>query len=198
MFLRNNPQRNNFLLVLCGALVGLVSSIVLSNDFVVLSKYSDVVFRCDINSVINCGSVARHWSSHIFFDIPNAFIGMAAFPVFVTIAVLGLSKIEMPKWFMKAAEFGAWIGLIFAGWMFYISYNVIQSLCPWCLLTDVGVLFMLLGLIRHNVQGQNILYSRQARALRHIVSKKYDFLIVLSVIFMILVAIFVKFGNSLL
>ena len=110
-----------FGVLLVGSIIGLVASIVLSHEALTIAKDSSKVLGCDLNAAMSCSSVAKHWSAHVVGDIPNSFVGMVAYPVFITIAVAGLARTRFPRWFMRAAEAGGWVSLGFAGWMFYMS-----------------------------------------------------------------------------
>ena len=66
-------------------------------------------------------------------SFPNAFFGIAAESVFVTIAVIGLSKVVVPRWFALCTWLGGLAALAYAYWLFIQSMFVIRALCPWCL-----------------------------------------------------------------
>ena len=120
------------LLMLVGSGLGLLASFVLSIESLTLARNSHAVLNCDLNSAMSCSAVANHWSAALL-GFPNSFIGVMTLPVVVTIAVALLAGAKFPKWFMQAAQLGAVAGLLFAGWMFYMSYVEIGVLCPWCL-----------------------------------------------------------------
>ena len=178
--------------LLTGAGVGLLASFILSIETLVLAKTPNTVLGCDLNAVISCSSVAQHWSASLL-GFPNAFIGLMALPVMVTIAVALLAGAKFPKWFMQAAQVGAIIGMIFAIWMFYMSYVEIGVLCPWCLTLDFGMLMIMFGLTRYNVLQKNI----SCRCAQKIVGGGYDVLAVVSLIVAVIVAIIAKFGSQL-
>ncbi len=89
-----------FGVLLIGSAIGLVASIVLSHEALTIAKDSSKVLGCDLNAAMSCSSVAKHWSAHVVGDIPNSFVGMVAYPVFITIAVAGLARTRFPRWFM--------------------------------------------------------------------------------------------------
>ena len=178
--------------LLTGAGVGLLASFILSIETLVLAKTPNTVLGCDLNAVISCSSVAQHWSASLL-GFPNAFIGLMALPVMVTIAVALLAGAKFPKWFMQAAQAGAVIGMIFAIWMFYMSYIEIGVLCPWCLTLDLGILMIMFGLTRYNVLQKNI----SCRYMQKIVGGGYDALAVVSLVVAVIVAIITKFGSQL-
>ena len=116
---------------------------------------------------------------------------MMTLPVMVTIAVALLAGAKFPKWFMWGAQLGAVAGLLFAGWMFYMSYVEIGALCPWCLTLDAGMLLIFYGLTRHNVLNKII----EHRGLRRFVDQGYDTLVLASVAALVIMVILVKFGS---
>ena len=196
--LRDKDRLVVFLALLVGATIGLIASTVLSYEALILARDSNKVLSCDINAVVSCGTVARHWSSHVIGDIPNSFVGMIAFPVFITIAVAGLARTKFPRWFMRAAEAGAWLSLLLAGWMFYMSYVVIGSLCPWCLTTDVGVLIVLFAIIRHNTLSENPMISKKYVIPKRFIEQNYDIAALIGIIVIVSAMIIAKYGQSLL
>ena len=137
--------------------------------------------------------MANHWSAAPL-GFPNSFIGMMTLPVMVTIAVALLAGAKFPKWFMQAAQLGAVAGLLFAGWMFYMSYVEIGALCPWCLTLDAGMLLIFYGLTRHNVLNKII----EHRGLHRFVDQGYDTLVLASVAALVIMAILAKFGSQII
>ena len=183
--------------VLVAATVGLVASVVLSWEALVLAKNADAVLSCDLNAVISCATVANHWSSTLL-GIPNSFIGMIALPVVMTIAVVAMTGAKLPRWFMQVTQLGAIAGLVFAGWMFYMSYSVIGILCPWCLITDVAMIALFFGVTRYNILS-GVLPIRKAaqKKLEAFVKKDYDQLAMWSLLVLMVIAIVLKFGEQL-
>ena len=181
------------LALLLGSGLGLLASFVLSIEALTLAKNSHAALNCDLNSVISCSAVANHWSATLL-GFPNSFIGMMTLPVMVTIAVALLAGTKFPKWFMWGAQLGAVAGLLFAGWMFYMSYVEIGALCPWCLTLDAGMLLIFYGLTRHNVLNKII----EHRGLRRFVDQGYDTLVLASVAALIVMVILAKFGSQII
>ena len=181
------------LALLLGSGLGLLASFVLSIEALTLAKNSHAVLNCDLNAVISCSAVANHWSATLL-GFPNSFIGMMTLPVMVTIAVALLAGAKFPKWFMQAAQLGAVAGLLFAGWMFYMSYVEIGALCPWCLTLDAGMLLIFYGLTRHNVLNKII----EHRGLHRFVDQGYDTLVLASVAALVIMAILAKFGSQII
>ena len=193
-FFHKDLKRQNLaaFIMLIGSALGLLASFMLSIEALILAKNSHAVLSCDLNSVLSCSTVANHWSATIL-GFPNSFIGVMTLPVMVTIAVALLAGAKFPKWFMQAAQAGAVAGMVFAAWMFYMSYIEIGVLCPWCLTLDAGMTLIFFGLTRYNILRKNISW----RGAQKFVSGGYDALITVSVIVLVVVAIIAKFGGQL-
>lgn len=193
-FFHEDLKRQNLaaFIMLAGSVLGLLASFMLSIEALILAKNSHAALSCDLSSVLSCSTVANHWSATIL-GFPNSFIGMMTLPVMVTIAVALLAGAKFPKWFMQAAQAGAVAGMVFAIWMFYMSYIEIGVLCPWCLTLDVGMTLILFGLTRYNILWKNISW----RGVQKFVSGGYDALVAASVIVLVVVAIIAKFGGQL-
>lgn len=195
-WLRHEDRRQQHLaafVLLAGSGIGLLASLVLSVEALTLAKNTQAVLSCDFNSALSCSAVANHWSADLL-GFPNSFIGLATLPVMVTIAVAMLSGTRFPRWFMQAAQIGAVAGFFFALWMFYMSYVEIGVLCPWCLVTDVGMLMIFYGLTRYNVLVGNV----KCPPLNRWTEKNYDLVALLSILVLAVVMIIGKFGDQLL
>ena len=192
--LDKEPKRRQLaaLLMLVGSGLGLLASFVLSIEALTLAKNSHAALNCDLNSVISCSAVANHWSATPL-GFPNSFIGMMTLPVMVTIAVALLAGTKFPKWFMWGAQLGAVAGLLFAGWMFYMSYVEIGALCPWCLTLDAGMLLVCYGLTRYNV----VTGAIGSKRMRKFIDRGFDTFLLALVTSVIVVVILATFGREL-
>lgn len=176
---------------------GLLASFVLSTEAIELAKNADAVLPCSLNAALNCATVGIHPTASIF-GFPNAFIGMMTMPVMLTIAVAALMGTKFPKPFMLMAEIGAMAGVVFAVWMFYVSYTVIQVLCPWCLTTDIAMVVLFVALTRYNILEGNLYLSGRAEAsARKFVEQGFDILVGLLIVVAAAALIIVKFGQIL-
>jgi uncharacterized membrane protein len=123
--------------MLLASLAALYVSFILSGETLELARHPHQSLGCDINTVLSCSTVAESWQAEVVhfqgLSFPNAFFGIAAETVFVVIAVLGLARITLPRWFNVATWWGGLAALAYAYWLFSQSLFVIEALCPWCL-----------------------------------------------------------------
>lgn len=161
-------QTAAFLEMLLSSLLGLAASLVLSIDAIALAKNPAVDLSCNISATISCGKVGLTWQANLL-GFPNAFLGLIAEPVVITIAVAALGGVRFPRWFMVAAQCVYSIGLAFAYWLFYQAYFHIHALCPWCLLITVTTTLVFFSMTRVNIMEGNLgayLQRRLERPLR--------------------------------
>lgn len=201
MFSRLFPAKKEhiwtLILLAVAAMTGLLASFVLSTEAIELAKDANAVLPCSLNAALNCATVGTHPSASIF-GFPNAFIGMLTMPVMLTIAIAALMGTKFPKPFMLMAELGAMAGVVFAAWMFYVSYTVIQVLCPWCLTTDIAMVVLFVALTRYNILEGNLYLSGRAEAVaRKFVNQGFDILTGFLVIVGAMALIIIKFGQTL-
>jgi len=141
--------------MLISSLLGLVASLVLSIDAIALAANPNADLSCNINANISCGAVGTTWQANLL-GFPNAFIGLIAEPVVITVATAALGGVRFPRWFMITAQAIYSIGFLFAYWLFYEAYFVIGALCPWCLLITVTTTLVFTSMTRVNLLDGNL------------------------------------------
>lgn len=139
-----------FVEMLVSSLLGLVASLVLSIDAVALAEDPLADLSCNISETISCATVGLTWQANLL-GFPNAFLGLIAEPVVITVAVAALGGVRFPRWFMLSAQVVYSIGLVFAYWLFYQAYFVIGAMCPWCLLITVTTTLVFASMTRVNI-----------------------------------------------
>ena len=183
--------------MLVSALLSLLAALVLSVEAINLAKNPNATLTCSVNAVINCASVMKHESSHLF-GFPNSFIGLMAEPIVITIAIAALAGVRFPRAFMATAQIGYGLGLLFAYWLFYISVFVIGALCPWCLLVTVSTTLVFMSLLRFNIRESNLYFSDKLNhKLQRWTEKDYDKFLTALWLFAMLMLILTKYRDSL-
>jgi uncharacterized membrane protein len=183
--------------MLFSACLSLVASFVLSVDALRLAADPGADLSCNINSVISCGTVGSSWQAHLF-GFPNAFLGLVAEPVVITVAVASLGGVRFPRWFMFAAQVVYTLGVLFAYWLFYESMFHIGALCPWCLLVTVSTTLVFATLTHVNVRDGNLPAPRRVQAaLRSAVESDLDAVAVTIWLLALALAVVVKYGDTL-
>ncbi|HLS25937.1 MAG TPA: vitamin K epoxide reductase family protein [Beutenbergiaceae bacterium] len=125
--------RGYALLLLISGLLGTLASIALTVDYINLLRNPDYVPACDINPLIGCGTFLGSPQASAF-GFPNVIIGLVAFPVVATIAVVLFTQARLPRWFWRGLLLGTVFGIGFVTWLQYQSFTQIGALCPYCML----------------------------------------------------------------
>ncbi|MCI1935543.1 MAG: vitamin K epoxide reductase family protein [Bifidobacteriaceae bacterium] len=147
-------------LMLVASLVALYVSFMLSAETLQLARHPNQSLSCDVNAVVSCSTVAESWQAEFIkfagLSFPNAFFGIAAEAVFVTIAVIGMVRIVVPRWFALATWFGGLAALAYAYWLFSQSLFIINALCPWCLALMFSTTIQFMALTHATVTVQDL------------------------------------------
>ncbi|MDH3958653.1 MAG: vitamin K epoxide reductase family protein [Actinomycetota bacterium] len=146
----NRYHPGAFIEMLVSSIIGLVASLVLSIDAIALAEDPLADLSCNISSTISCATVGLTWQANLL-GFPNAFLGLIAEPVVITIAVAALGGVRFPRWFMLSAQVVYSIGLAFAYWLFYQAYFVIGAMCPWCMLITITTTLVFASMTRVNI-----------------------------------------------
>jgi len=176
--------------------IGLFTSFVLSIEALTLAENPKAVLSCSINSVINCATVAKSWQAELF-GFPNAFLGIAAEAVVITVAVAMIGGVTFPRWFMLSAEAIYTAGFVFALWLFYEAWANIGALCPWCLLITLTTTVVWAGLTRICIRDGHLLPGPRGAPLRRFVASGNDWFVTIAFLVVIAILVVAKYGSSL-
>ena len=143
----------NGLIIVLGGVVSLIAAFMLALEALWKALNPHQVFGCDVNEHLSCSTVASSWQSTLLHTpggnpIPNAFIGLPAFAVIVTIGVVLACGWRPPVWFSWCFRAGVLVALLFSSWLLGQSLFSNHALCPWCLTMDAGMILCTIGVVR--------------------------------------------------
>ncbi len=140
-------------LIISGA-VGLIASFALSLERLASLVDPDRVALCDINPILNCGSIMESAQASLF-GVPHSFLGIATFSVLISVGVVLLATTKLAQWFWQLLLIGSLFGFLSVQYLVYQSLFILNTLCPWCIVIWLAVapLFFVVSayLVRHNV-----------------------------------------------
>ena len=187
-----------FSTMLVFGIAGLAASFTLSVEKYHLLQNPDTTLSCSFNIVLNCAPVMKTWQASVF-GFPNSLIGVVSYPVVIVIALLGLARVSMPRWFLIGAQIGYTLGGIFAYWLFFQSVYVIQVLCPWCLIVTFSTTILLAGITHYNLRQNTFGFSKQTnKKIQMILNKDFDKLLIASWVMLLVALVILQFGDALL
>lgn len=141
--------------MLVASAVALFASFILAADTLFIARHPGTALNCDVNATLSCSAVAQSWQAEFirFGDLsfPNAFFGIAAESVFVTVAVIGMARVAVPRWFAICTWWGGLAALAYSYWLTSQSLFVIEALCPWCLLLMASTTIQFMALTHASV-----------------------------------------------
>lgn len=193
----NRSNKWLFGTMLVFGIVGLAASFVLSIEKIHLLEHPDAILSCSLNVVLNCATVMQTWQATVF-GFPNSFIGLMGYPVVITVAVIGLAGMALPRWFWRTAFVCYLLGLLFAYWLFFNSVYVIEVLCPWCLFVTFATT-LIFATAFHYVLRENSFNLRKSHhdKIKIFLEKDFHKLVVACWLILLVVLVFIKFGESL-
>lgn len=192
-----NTDRTVFGIMLVAGIVALSSAFILTVEKFRLSEDANAVLSCSINVVLNCSKVMETWQSSVF-GFPNMIIGLIAFAVVVTVAVVGLTRAQLPRWFWIAANGGFLLGMVFAYWLFFQSVYAIQVLCPWCLLVTTATTIIFSTMLHYNLKHNTFKFKKAVNErMQRFLDAGYHQMVVIGWIALMVALVFLKFGADL-
>lgn len=118
--------------VLIGGVIGLISSVTLTVEKILLLTDVGYVPSCNLNPVLSCGSVMVTPQASVV-GFPNPLMGIVAFTVVVVTGVLAVAKVPLPRWYWIGLAIGTLAGAGFVHWLIFQSLYRIGALCPYCM-----------------------------------------------------------------
>lgn len=119
-------------ILIVGGIIGIAMSGILTFEHNQIQKNPNYIPSCNLNPVIACGSVIASKQAQAF-NIPNPWIGLAAFPVLATTGVAILAGAKFKRWYWVGLEVGTIFGIGFVHWLFFETVYRIHALCPYCI-----------------------------------------------------------------
>lgn len=179
------------------ATIGLVGSFALSLETVHHLKDPEAALNCSLSAVVNCATVMDSWQAEIF-GFPNIFAGLMGFSVLVTILVLVLAGVKLPRWIIASTQVAVVAAFVFLCWLMYSSVFVIQVLCPWCVLIALSTIILLAASTRWSLRENAFnLSKRTNKQIQEILDKSYDKLIFASLFAVISLFLLAKYAFNL-
>lgn len=132
-------------MLLITGVVGWVASAILVLERLELYEDAGYITSCDINPWVSCGKVMGTWQSELF-GFPNPLIGIVAFAVVISTAMVVLSGARPGRWYWAGLQAGVTLGMVFVAWLWFQALFVIHILCLYCMIVWAAMipLFILL------------------------------------------------------
>lgn len=143
------------LILLITGVIGWLASGWLVLERLELYKDPNHVASCDMNPFISCSSVMKTAQASIL-GFPNPLLGVAAFAVLITTAVILLTGAKLPRWYWLSLQAGVTAGFALVMWFFSQSVFVIGALCPYCMVVWSMVIPLFILLTGYNIENNHL------------------------------------------
>ncbi|WP_331279344.1 vitamin K epoxide reductase family protein [Rothia kristinae] len=146
------PQRRHlaWLMVVTGA-VGFFAAAMLVWERLQIYVDAGHVSSCDLNSLVNCGTVMRT-SQAAAFGFPNPLIGIVAYAIILTIATAMLAGARLARWYWWCVQIGVTLGFVFICWLWYQTTFRIDALCLYCMIVWIMQTTLFVHVTVHNMR----------------------------------------------
>lgn len=106
---------------------------------------------CDLNSLINCGTVMRT-SQAALFGFPNPFIGIVAYAIVLAIATGILAGARYARWYWWCVQIGVTLGFVFICWLWFQTTFEIDALCLYCMVVWIMQTTLMVAVTLRNMR----------------------------------------------
>ncbi|GLX50105.1 membrane protein [Streptomyces hygroscopicus subsp. hygroscopicus] len=138
-----------WLLIVTGAL-GILASFVITIDKIQLIQDPHFTPSCNLSPVLSCSNVMRSAQASVF-GFPNPLLGLATYPVVVTVGFALLAGARFRRWFWLGLNAGTLFGAGFCMWLMSQALYDIGALCLWCCLAWAATIAMFWYTTAHNL-----------------------------------------------
>lgn len=126
-----------------GGAAGLLAAVDLTYERLRLALDPSYVPTCSVNPLIDCGAVASSPQASVLGgNFPNTLLGVVGFSVVLTLGVLALCGVALPRPVRRGLQVGVLAGLAFVHWLVGVSVFVLGVLCPYCMVVWVVVVVL--------------------------------------------------------
>ena len=174
-------------ILLIGGLGGLFASFMLSLEKFEALKNPHYVPVCNLNPILNCGTVAS--SDQAFaFGFYNPFLGLVAYSAVVTVGASLLAGAKFRRWFWVLLEAGLLFGVLFITWLQFETLYRIGALCLFCMVAWAVTIPVFWYATLYNLREGNIILPKSLKSIGIFAQKHHgDILLVWFLIILLLI-----------
>jgi|SRR3989344_107935 len=122
-------------IIFIASLLGLIIS-----SYLAYNHYVGSSVTCVINREKSCNLVTDGVYSELLLGIPNSYLGIVGFLIFIILSYLGIKEKNVDDIILYISS----IAFLFVLFLAYLIFFVINSFCIWCFATWILVSIILL------------------------------------------------------
>lgn len=132
--MKNIKHKTYGIFLILSGLTGLLAAFSLTLEKIQKLANPDYKASCDFSILVQCGANLDSWQGSVF-GFPNPLIGIVGWTIVITIGAGFLANLRYPRWWNISLNIGLLGALGFCIWLMYQSIFVLNTLCPWCMVT---------------------------------------------------------------
>lgn len=139
------------ILSLLTGILAFASSAMLVYEHLQIAKDASHVSVCDMNAILNCGTVMRTPFAEVF-GFPNPYIGLVGYAITITIATAILAGARFSRWYWLCMNVGHVLAFCFILYLWFNTTFVIGALCLFCMIVWIMQTILMAKTTAHNIQ----------------------------------------------
>ncbi|WP_238398059.1 vitamin K epoxide reductase family protein [Rothia amarae] len=139
------------ILSLLTGILAFASSAMLVYEHLQIAKDASHVSVCDMNAILNCGTVMRTPFAEAF-GFPNPYIGLVGYAITITIATAMLAGARFSRWYWLCMNVGHVLAFCFILYLWFNTTFVIGALCLFCMIVWIMQTILMTKTTAHNIQ----------------------------------------------
>lgn len=116
-----------------------------------IAKDASHVSVCDMNAILNCGTVMRTPFAEAF-GFPNPYIGLVGYAITITIATAILAGARFSRWYWLCMNVGHVLAFCFILYLWFNTTFVIGALCLFCMIVWIMQTILMTKTTAYNIQ----------------------------------------------
>lgn len=143
-------DRNYAILSFICGLLAFASSAMLVYEHLQIAKDAAHVSVCDVNALLNCGTVMRTPFAEAF-GFPNPYIGLVGYAIILTVATAIFAKARFSRWYWLCLNIGHVLAFCFIVYLWFNTTFVINALCLFCMIVWIMQTLLMVRTTARNV-----------------------------------------------
>ncbi|MEU7991836.1 vitamin K epoxide reductase family protein [Rothia amarae] len=139
------------ILSLLTGILAFASSAMLVYEHLQIAKDASHVSVCDMNAILNCGTVMRTPFAEAF-GFPNPYIGLVGYAITITIATAMLAGARFSRWYWLCMNVGHVLAFCFILYLWFNTTFVIGALCLFCMIVWIMQTILMVKTTAYNIQ----------------------------------------------
>jgi len=182
------------IILIVGALVGLLASFVLTHETLEVAKNPTYEPSCNINPLISCSSVMSKPEAKVL-GLPFSVFGVLGFGALLVFAVLMATGTKFAAWVWRASIAAVVAGMLAVIYMIWLSMFSFMTICPWCFSMWVVVIAIFWTVLTYIATAQPYKLNKRCKKIANLWAK-YAPMVLAGLYAVLIFALLARFNES--